>query len=179
MQYYRETGIYAERTAPWLRRLGFENVKEVLLDPERQNELFERIMDAKKQSKLNLGKQSLVMRKLEKSLKWRRCNTWKRKRKIKVTTLDELTPLIGKKVIVKGKEIGLFLTESGTIHAIHNICPHKQGPLSEGTVSGEYVFCPLHDQKIDLNTGIVQEPDEGCVDVYEVEVTDGNVYICL
>ena len=65
MQYYRETGIYAERTAPWLRRLGFENVKEVLLDPERQNELFERIMDAKKQSKLNLGKQSLVMRKLE------------------------------------------------------------------------------------------------------------------
>ncbi|MBD6953945.1 nitrite reductase, partial [Staphylococcus aureus] len=27
--------------------------------------------------------------------------------------------------------------------------------------------------------GIVQEPDEGCVDVYEVEVTDGNVYICL
>ncbi|HCV3621347.1 TPA: NAD(P)/FAD-dependent oxidoreductase [Staphylococcus aureus] len=48
MQYYRETGIYAERTAPWLRRLGFENVKEVLLNPERQNELFERIMDAKK-----------------------------------------------------------------------------------------------------------------------------------
>ena len=33
MQYYRETGIYAERTAPWLNRLGFENVKEVLLDP--------------------------------------------------------------------------------------------------------------------------------------------------
>lgn len=103
MQYYRETGIYAERTAPWLRRLGFENVKEVLLDPERQNELFERIMDAKKQSKLNLGKQSLVMRKLEKSLKWRRCNTWKRK-KIKVTTLDELTPLIGKRLLSKAKK---------------------------------------------------------------------------
>ncbi|WP_262374172.1 Rieske 2Fe-2S domain-containing protein, partial [Staphylococcus aureus] len=51
------------------------------------------------------------------------------KEKIKVTTIDELTPLIGKKVIVKGKEVGLFLTESGKIHAIHNICPHKQGPL--------------------------------------------------
>ena len=46
-------------------------------------------------------------------------------------------------------------------------------------MSGEYVFCPLHDQKIDLNTGIVQEPDEGCVDVYEVEVTDGTyIYVC-
>ncbi len=47
-----------------------------------------------------------------------------------MTTIDELTPN-WKKVIVKGKEVGLFLTESGTIHAIHNICPHKQGPLSE------------------------------------------------
>ena len=24
MQYYRETGVYAERTAPWLERMGFE-----------------------------------------------------------------------------------------------------------------------------------------------------------
>lgn len=77
--------------------------------------------------------------------------------KVKVTTMDELTPLIGKKVIVKDKQIGIFLTENGQVHAINNVCPHKEGPLSEGTVSGEYVYCPLHDQKIDLNTGEVQE----------------------
>ncbi|MCY1572572.1 nitrite reductase large subunit NirB [Staphylococcus pettenkoferi] len=47
MQYYRETGIYAERTAPWLNRLGLDHVKEVVLDPEKQQELFERIMEAK------------------------------------------------------------------------------------------------------------------------------------
>ena len=35
MQYYRETGIY-ERTTPWLKRLGFDHVKEVLLDEQRQ-----------------------------------------------------------------------------------------------------------------------------------------------
>ncbi|WP_052255182.1 nitrite reductase large subunit NirB [Salinicoccus sp. YB14-2] len=48
MQYYRETGIYTERTAPWLKRMGFENVKEVLLDPVRQQALFDKVMDAKK-----------------------------------------------------------------------------------------------------------------------------------
>ena len=37
-----------KRTAPWLNRLGFENVKEVLLDKDRQQELFNRIMEAKK-----------------------------------------------------------------------------------------------------------------------------------
>lgn len=99
--------------------------------------------------------------------------------KVKVTTLEELTPLIGKKVIVDGKEIGIFLTESGDIHAINNICPHKQGPLSEGTVSGDYVYYPLHDQKVDLRSGEVQEPDTGCVETYQVEVIDGDVYVCL
>ena len=40
--------------------------------------------------------------------------------KVKVTTMDELTPLIGKKVIVKDKQIGIFLTENGEVHAINN-----------------------------------------------------------
>lgn len=47
MQYYRETGIYAERTAPWLKRMGFEQVKDVLLDQEQQDTLYNRIMEAK------------------------------------------------------------------------------------------------------------------------------------
>ncbi len=38
---------------------------------------------------------------------------------------------------------------------------------------------PLHDQKIDLNTGIVQEPDEGCVDVYEVEARRERIYMSV
>ncbi|MBA8771318.1 nitrite reductase small subunit NirD [Staphylococcus coagulans] len=101
------------------------------------------------------------------------------KEKVKVAKVLELEPLIGKKVIVGDLEIGLFLTEAGEIKAIHNVCPHKQGPLSEGTVSGDYVFCPLHDQKIDLNTGEVQAPDEGCVATYPVEIVDGDIYVCL
>ncbi len=99
--------------------------------------------------------------------------------KIKVSNLNELTPLIGKKVIVKDKEIGLFLTNEGKIFAVNNVCPHKQGPLSEGTVSGDFVYCPLHDQKIDLITGNVQEPDTGCVETYPVEIIDGDIFICL
>ncbi|RQX27526.1 nitrite reductase small subunit NirD [Staphylococcus warneri] len=99
--------------------------------------------------------------------------------KIKVSNLNELTPLIGKKVIVKDKEIGLFLTNEGKIFAVNNVCPHKQGSLSEGTVSGDFVYCPLHDQKIDLITGNVQEPDTGCVETYPVEIIDGDIFICL
>lgn len=99
--------------------------------------------------------------------------------KIKVTRVEALARQIGKKVVVDGKEIGIFLTENGDIYAIGNMCPHKQGPLTEGTVSGDFVYCPLHDQKIALKSGEVQEPDTGCVETYEVEVIDGDVYLCL
>ncbi|ARJ50551.1 nitrite reductase small subunit NirD [Staphylococcus lutrae] len=99
--------------------------------------------------------------------------------KVKVGKLSDLEPLIGKKVIVDETPIALFLTEVGDVKAIHNVCPHQQGPLSEGTVSDHFVFCPLHDQKIDLNTGEVQAPDEGCVATYPVEVVDGEIYLWL
>ena len=38
--------------------------------------------------------------------------------------------------------------------------------LSDGLVSGEYVFCPVYDWKISLVNGQVQAPDEGQVKVY-------------
>lgn len=41
LQYYRETGIYGERTAPWVERMGFENVKTVLLDADKRKALWE------------------------------------------------------------------------------------------------------------------------------------------
>lgn len=103
----------------------------------------------------------------------------KKLQKIKVAALDDLIPLVGKKVVTDDKEIGLFLLSDGTIRAVNNICPHEGGPLSEGTVSGEFVYCPLHNTKIDLTDGCAPEDDYACNESYEVEVLDGDVYIWL
>lgn len=46
IQYYRETGIYGERTAPWLERLGFEAVKAVLLDEAKRQALVATLEEA-------------------------------------------------------------------------------------------------------------------------------------
>lgn len=48
MQYYRETGIYGERTAPWLERLGFEQVKDVLMDLDKRHALHTKLMEENK-----------------------------------------------------------------------------------------------------------------------------------
>ncbi|WP_271398862.1 nitrite reductase (NAD(P)H) small subunit [Salinicoccus roseus] len=102
-------------------------------------------------------------------------------RKVKVAHMNEMVPLIGKKVYVNDEEIGLFLTDNSDLKAIGNKCPHQQGPLTEGTVSGNHVYCPLHDTKVSLDTGAAQEPDEhlGCVNTYEVEVEDGEIFVCV
>ena len=42
-----------------------------------------------------------------------------------------------------------------------------------------HILCVHSTSKIDLNTGEVQEPDTGCVETYQVEIEDGDVFICL
>ena len=77
--------------------------KKSYLTQKRQNELFERIMDAKKAVEAEPWEAITSNAQACKILKWRRCNTWKQRKKIKVTTIDELTPLIGKRLLSKTK----------------------------------------------------------------------------
>ncbi|WP_100404647.1 nitrite reductase small subunit NirD [Bacillus solitudinis] len=98
-------------------------------------------------------------------------------KKVKVLRISELSIGIGKVVILSGEEIALFKQEDGSVNAIQNRCPHKNGPLSEGIVSGEHVFCPLHDWKISTKDGKVQAPDVGCVKRYNVEIINEEVYV--
>ncbi|WP_077602001.1 nitrite reductase small subunit NirD [Oceanobacillus sojae] len=101
------------------------------------------------------------------------------KEKIKIIKLEDLPKQIGKEVHVNGASIALFHLTSGEVHAVGSKCPHAGGPLAEGIVSGEFVFCPLHNRKISLLTGEVQAPDDGCVTTYETEVIDGYVHITV
>ncbi|MCK0471850.1 nitrite reductase small subunit NirD [Halalkalibacter sp. APA_J-10(15)] len=98
-------------------------------------------------------------------------------KKVQVAYVSDLSIGVGKRVKVADEEIALFKQKNGDVRAIQNSCPHKGGPLSEGIVSGEHVFCPLHDWKINMKDGRVQAPDEGCVKRYDVEIKDDAVFI--
>jgi len=97
----------------------------------------------------------------------------------KVCSVDEV-PLRGGRLVQAGDtQIALFRRADGTPRAIDNRCPHKQGPLAEGIVSGDSVICPLHARKIDLASGKVLPPDSGCVRTYPTRIEDGQVLIQL
>lgn len=97
-----------------------------------------------------------------------------------VANYSDLPVRAGYSVKIDDKEIALFKVTNGNVYGIENHSPHpKGGVLTEGLISGEFVFCPVYDWKISLIDGKVQAPDEGKVKSYQVEVEENNVYIII
>lgn len=90
--------------------------------------------------------------------------------------LESIPPGHGRCFTVNGEEIAVFRQRDGTLFAIQNRCPHRQGPLADGIIGAGKVVCPLHGHKFDLATGTGSEPHE-CVKVYAVIDVDGKVLL--
>lgn len=67
----------------------------------------------------------------------------------------------------------------GTLAAVDNVCPHRQGPLSEGWIEGNAVVCPWHSWAFDLRTGVAESPERASVDVFPVRVEGEDVLVEL
>jgi nitrite reductase (NADH) small subunit len=95
-----------------------------------------------------------------------------------VGELEDFPIQLGKTVHLPGEDIAVFRLTDGSVYALENRTAHaKGGPLTEGMVSGAYVYCPLRDVKISLATGEVQAPDTGQVRSFPVKLEQGHVYV--
>ena len=90
---------------------------------------------------------------------------------------NAIPPKEGRKVACKKLELALFNLGNDRYLAVDNRCPHKSGPLSDGVISGQSVFCPLHNWKIDLESGCVLSGGQGQIKKYPVKVTEGQVFV--
>ncbi|WHY67453.1 nitrite reductase small subunit NirD [Neobacillus sp. SuZ13] len=98
--------------------------------------------------------------------------------RIPVANYSNIKVRSGYSLKIDDTEIALFKVTSGEVYAIENRSPHpKGGVLSEGLVSGEYIYCPVYDWKISLKDGKVQAPDEGQVRTFKIELEDDIVFI--
>jgi nitrite reductase (NADH) small subunit len=90
-------------------------------------------------------------------------------------------PQLGSRVVkpASGGDIAIFRTSDDEVFAIHDKCPHKNGPLSQGIVHGKRVTCPLHGWNIGLEDGHAVAPDVGSCTKFEVKVEDGSVFLAV
>jgi len=98
---------------------------------------------------------------------------------IEVGTLEDI-PKLGSRII-EGPEgdIAIFRNSKDEVFALKDSCPHQQGPLSQGIVHDKTVTCPLHNWKIELDTGKVKAPDEGCTGTYDIKIETDKVFISI
>jgi nitrite reductase (NADH) small subunit len=99
-------------------------------------------------------------------------STW-----IDIAALDDVPQRGARLVKTAHGCVAVFRTGTDDIYALDNACPHKSGPLADGIVHGASVTCPLHNWVISLETGMVQEPDEGQVATYPARVEDGRILL--
>ena len=94
-----------------------------------------------------------------------------------VGAADELAARAVQAVVLGRKKVTLTCRD-GEFGAISNTCNHVGGPLSEGTLDGDYVVCPWHYWKFHRVTG-QGEPgyEDDAVPSYEVRVEAGRVQV--
>lgn len=98
----------------------------------------------------------------------------------RICRVDEI-PRLGSRVVKpRGKPaIAVFRTADDQVFALHDHCPHKGGPLSQGIVHGRQVTCPLHGWNLGLDDGQAAAPDMGRCATFAVKVDDGAVWLAL
>ena len=96
---------------------------------------------------------------------------------IDIGRLDDIPRLGARVVETRDGPVAVFRTGDDGVFALHDRCPHKQGPLSEGIVHGRQVTCPLHNWVIDLESGEAVAPDCGRAERIQVKLVDGKVLL--
>jgi nitrite reductase/ring-hydroxylating ferredoxin subunit len=66
----------------------------------------------------------------------------------------------------------------GEICAFSNVCPHRSGPLAEGTLVGDQVTCPWHQGSFNVRTGaVVSGPPRQGVPTYAVRIDGDQILV--
>ncbi|MBI4175608.1 MAG: Rieske 2Fe-2S domain-containing protein [Candidatus Aenigmarchaeota archaeon] len=95
---------------------------------------------------------------------------------IEAARVDELKPGSSKTVSVKGQEIALH-NVGGNVYATTNTCPHRGGPLGEGSLNGEVVTCPWHGWQFDVKTGVSPVVPTAKVQTFQVKVEGDRILV--
>lgn len=91
--------------------------------------------------------------------------------------LRDFPPGTPRAIQAGGKHL-CVVNANGALHAVDELCPHRGGPLSEGTLEGTTLACPWHGAKFDILTGaVVAQPAPRGLKRYPVTVEGDDVVV--
>lgn len=81
-------------------------------------------------------------------------------------------------IIIGGRAIALAHTHEG-IRACSNTCPHADGPMGEGTLTGAVLTCPYHGWEFDLRDGSCLTNPSATLPIFDVKIVGDAVCVKL
>jgi nitrite reductase/ring-hydroxylating ferredoxin subunit len=98
---------------------------------------------------------------------------------VQVADLTEIPPGAVLRVLAGLHDLALF-NVGGALFALENRCPHKDGPLAAGRVTGNTVKCPLHGWTFHLPSGESLDHPGARAATYAVRIGDaGKVEVLI
>ena len=98
---------------------------------------------------------------------------------VKVANTTDIPEGHGSYVNRDGVALAVFNAGGGRFHACSPVCPHEDGPLSDGWIEGPALVCPWHGFDFDLTTGRCLVDPGLAISVYPVRVTGTAVEVDL
>lgn len=98
---------------------------------------------------------------------------------VTVGKADYLEP--GELMYVEVDDVPVCLINlDGEIHALNDTCTHEDASLSDGTIVGDEIECPLHGGAFKIRTGeAAAMPVVVATEKYKVRVVDNDVQVAL
>jgi nitrite reductase (NADH) small subunit len=97
----------------------------------------------------------------------------------KVCKVADIKPKTSQKITAGELTLALFHLTDGRFMTIEDRCPHQDGPLSDGIITGSIVTCPLHNWRINLISGETLPPDCECIKTYKTKIERDEVWVEL
>ena len=79
-----------------------------------------------------------------------------------------------------GDEPVCLINLDGELHALNDTCTHQDASLSDGTIEGDEIECPLHGGAFNIRTGQAASlPVVVAVEKYAVRIVGDEVQVAL
>lgn len=89
----------------------------------------------------------------------------------------DLAPGEMKMVEISGEEV-LIANFDGEFYAVSDVCTHAEASLSDGTLEGRRVECPLHGSVFDITSGEeIEGPTNGPLRCYTLCLEGENIFV--
>ena len=96
----------------------------------------------------------------------------------KIAEINQIPPGRSKLVMVNDKPVALF-NINGKIFAWDNRCPHRGASLSDGNISDSVFQCKYHLWQFDVKKACSIVNPSIKINVYEIEIKNGDIFIIL